>query len=144
MNANDRRPGTAQLGGDRTASDDSRLQRVNERLELVARSLKELDQRREAARQANETARSREAARTAIDLAHARLAEVQGELEGLRTAMRNRGVIEQAKGMLMVRLQVDEDKAFDYLRTMSNTTNRKLSDVAADVVRTRAGETGFR
>ncbi len=57
--------------------------------------------------------------------------------------MRTRAVIEQAKGMVMVRLEVDEDAAFEYLRTLSNTTNRKLTDVAADVVRTRAGETGL-
>lgn len=75
--------------------------------------------------------------------ADARVAELQAELAGLRVAMRDRGVIEQAKGMLMVRLQVDEDQAFDYLRTLSNTTNRKLSEVAGEVVRTRAGESDF-
>jgi AmiR/NasT family two-component response regulator len=69
-----------------------------------------------------------------------RLQELQAELDGLRAAMRHRGVIEQAKGMLMVRLQLDEDTAFEQLRTLSNTANRKLSDVAADVVRTRAGD----
>lgn len=70
----------------------------------------------------------------------ARLVALQAELDDLRIAMRNRGVIEQAKGMLMIRLQVDENTAFEYLRTLSNTTNRKLAEVAADVVRTRAGE----
>lgn len=73
----------------------------------------------------------------------ARLAECEAELDGLRDAMRHRAVIEQAKGMLMVRLQVDEDQAFDYLRTLSNTRNSKLAEIAAVVVRTRAGETGF-
>lgn len=69
-----------------------------------------------------------------------RLTQLQAEVEGLRLAMRNRGVIEQAKGMLMLRLGLDEDAAFEHLRVRSNRTNRKLIDVAAEVVRTRAGE----
>lgn len=60
--------------------------------------------------------------------------------EQLTQAMQSRAVIEQAKGMLMLRLQVDEDAAFGALRSMSNATNRKLFEVAADVIRTRAGE----
>lgn len=124
--------------------EDARLQQVHERLDSVSRSLEELRTRREAAREAGAAARSREAARNSIEVANARLAEIQAELDGLRIAMRNRALIEQAKGMLMVRLQIDEAKAFDYLRTMSNQTNRKLVDVAGDVVRTRAGEDGLR
>jgi AmiR/NasT family two-component response regulator len=124
--------------------EDARLQQVHERLDSVSRSLEELRARREAARQAGAAARSREAARNSIEMANAKLVEIQAELDGLRIAMRNRAMIEQAKGMLMVRLQIDESKAFDYLRSLSNQTNRKLADVAADVVRTRAGETGLR
>lgn len=124
--------------------EDARLQQVHDRLDSVSRSLEELRTRREAARQAGAAARSREAARNSIEIANAKLAEIQAELDGLRIAMRNRALIEQAKGMLMLRLQIDETKAFDYLRTMSNQTNRKLVDVAGDVVRTRAGEDGLR
>lgn len=124
--------------------EDARLQEVHERLESVSRSLEDLRTRREAAREAGAAARSRETARNSIDTANARLAEIQAELDGLRIAMRNRAMIEQAKGMLMVRLQIDETKAFEYLRSMSNQTNRKVVDVAADVVRTRAGEDGLR
>lgn len=120
--------------------DDARLLQVHERLDQVRRSLDDLNARREAARRTGAIARSREAARLAVEQLHTRLTEVQTELDGLRIAMRNRGVIEQAKGMLMLRLDLDEDAAFDYLRTLSNRTNRKLVDVAAEVVRTRVGE----
>lgn len=124
--------------------EDARLQQVHERLDCVSRSLEELRPRREASRQAGGATPSPGAARHSIEVANARLAEIQAELDGLRIAMRNRALIEQAKGMLMVRLQIDESTAFDYLRTMSNRSNRKLVDVAGDVVRTRAGEDGLR
>ncbi|MBA3742622.1 ANTAR domain-containing protein [Sporichthya sp.] len=120
--------------GDTREHEDVRLRRVHEHLDQVARSLQDLGARADT---------DRETAEPSIDGLHAQLAELQAELDGLRTAMRNRGVIEQAKGMLMVRLRVDEGKAFDYLRTLSNTTNRKLSEVAGEVVRTRAGESDF-
>lgn len=67
--------------------------------------------------------------------------ELQAEVDGLRTALINRSVIEQAKGMLMLRLRIDDAAAFSYLREASNRTNRRLAEIAADVVRTRAGET---
>lgn len=133
---------TQQSDSDSSAAEDFRVHQVHERLDQVSRSLQELSARREAAVQAGQVARSREAARGAIELERARLTEIQAELDGLRVAMRNRGVIEQAKGMLMLRLKVDEEQAFDYLRKLSNTSNRKLVDVATDVVRTRAGDSG--
>lgn len=61
------------------------------------------------------------------------------ELNGLRIAMANRSIIEQAKGMLMLTLNIDESAAFAYLRDISNRTNRKVAEIATDVVRTRAG-----
>lgn len=123
--------------------DDPRMRGAAERLDVLSRSLGELRARRVAAQERATTALGREQARSAIEESNAKLVEIQAELDGLRIAMRNRGVIEQAKGMLMLRLRVDEDKAFDYLRTMSNRTNRKLVEVAAEVVRTRAGEPGL-
>ncbi len=119
------------------------MQRVGERLDQLAQSLHELRDRRDAAVDAGRAARSREAARNAVEMVNTRLAEAQAELEGLRTAMHNRGVIEQAKGMLMLRLQVDENQAFEYLRALSNRTNRKLADVASEVILTRAGESAM-
>ncbi|MCU7821258.1 SpoIIE family protein phosphatase [Kitasatospora sp. DSM 101779] len=71
---------------------------------------------------------------------------LRAEVEGLQTAMRTRAVIEQAKGMLAEREGGTPDQAFDRLVQLSQDTNRKLVDIAAEVVgvaaplRDRAGE----
>jgi GAF domain-containing protein len=52
----------------------------------------------------------------------------------LGEALETRAVIEQAKGVLMARERCDADAAFDILRRASQRENRKLRDVAADVV----------
>jgi GAF domain-containing protein len=49
-------------------------------------------------------------------------------------AMESRAEIEQAKGILMSTHHIDADTAFDLLRQRSQRTNRKLRDVAMDVV----------
>jgi len=60
---------------------------------------------------------------------------------GLREALRSRDVIGQAKGILMASDGLDEDGAFEHLRKLSQVQNRKLRDVAQDVVDGRdAGE----
>ncbi|WP_344340002.1 ANTAR domain-containing protein, partial [Kitasatospora putterlickiae] len=56
------------------------------------------------------------------------------EAEGLRRAMRSRGVIEQAKGMLTERLGCTPDEAFEHLVRLSQDTNRKVADLAAGLV----------
>ncbi len=66
------------------------------------------------------------------------LAASEVEVAQLQHAMKSRTVIGQASGMLMILLDVSEDRAFDYLRRVSSHTNRKLIDVAAEIVRTRA------
>ncbi len=64
------------------------------------------------------------------------LADAQ-EIEHRGVAMVNRTVIGQAEGILMERLGVMPDQAFAYLRRISQDTNRKLLDVARDLVLTR-------
>jgi len=54
--------------------------------------------------------------------------------EQLRTALNSRVTIEQAKGVLAERLQVDMDQAFEILRSHSRNHNRRLSDLALAVV----------
>ena len=56
------------------------------------------------------------------------------ELEGLRTAMQTRAIIEQAKGMLMLHAQCDADAAFQQLVELSQTSHRKLVEVAQVLV----------
>jgi AmiR/NasT family two-component response regulator len=59
---------------------------------------------------------------------------LQEELEGLRAAMHSRAVIEQAKGIIMGATGCDAEAAFDLLRQQSQHLNRKLRDVAEEVV----------
>ncbi len=63
---------------------------------------------------------------------------LRSELDGLRKAMRNRAVIEQAKGVLAARLGVGPEQAFDQLLDLSQRTNTKLAEVAAALVGTTA------
>jgi len=67
---------------------------------------------------------------------HDAVAELQKEIEGLRTAMATRGVIEQAKGMLMLQQHCSADEAFADLVHLSQTSGRKLFEVAETVVTT--------
>ena len=59
------------------------------------------------------------------------------ELTGLETALHTRHVIGVAQGILAERYGLDMERAFDLLRRYSSITNTKLSQVAADLVRTR-------
>jgi GAF domain-containing protein len=52
----------------------------------------------------------------------------------LAAALETRGVIEQAKGVLVATLGITPDEAFDELRRRSQHGNRKLNDVAGDIV----------
>jgi GAF domain-containing protein len=54
--------------------------------------------------------------------------------EHLRVALETRDMIGQAKGILMARQGISGDQAFDVLRRASQRANRKLRDVAADVI----------
>ena len=55
--------------------------------------------------------------------------------EQLHEALASRDVIGQAKGILMARHQIDADAAFDLLRKRSQAANRKLREVADDLLR---------
>jgi hypothetical protein len=57
--------------------------------------------------------------------------------EHLEVALATNRQIGQAMGVLMAMHNVSEGQAFDLLRIASQNTNRKLRDVAADVIHTR-------
>lgn len=59
------------------------------------------------------------------------------QIDQLRVAVGSRTIIGQAQGLLMGQLDIDADQAFDYLRRISSTSNRKLAVVATEIVRTR-------
>jgi GAF domain-containing protein len=52
----------------------------------------------------------------------------------LRKALETRTIIGQAQGVLMARQGIEADAAFDILRRASQRTNRKLRDIAAEIV----------
>ena len=52
----------------------------------------------------------------------------------LHEAMKSRAVIEQAKGMLMAAQGCNADEAFDLLTKASQRSNRKLRDIAEELV----------
>jgi AmiR/NasT family two-component response regulator len=56
----------------------------------------------------------------------------------LQEAIRSRAVVDQAKGILMQLLECDGDEAFERLRKISQTQHVKLTEVARQVVETRA------
>lgn len=66
------------------------------------------------------------------------MARTVEELAGMRAAMASRALIEQAKGILMERRKVTEERAFAELTRASQDTNIKLRDVAEELVRTGA------
>jgi|tagenome__1003787_1003787.scaffolds.fasta_scaffold20144536_1 transcriptional regulator with GAF, ATPase, and Fis domain len=59
----------------------------------------------------------------------------------LRIAMESRAVIEQAKGIIIATRRCSPDDAFDVLRSQSQHENRKLRDVATELVRQAGGLT---
>ena len=52
----------------------------------------------------------------------------------LTVAMESRAVIEQAKGVLIAHHRITADEAFERLRHQSQSENRKLRVIAADIV----------
>jgi hypothetical protein len=59
------------------------------------------------------------------------------KIDQLGVAVHTRTSIGQAQGILMERLNISADQAFDYLRRISANSNRKLADVAEEIARTR-------
>lgn len=67
---------------------------------------------------------------SAIDITLRRYAEYSS-LEG---AFARRAVIERAKGIVMSQHEIDEQRAFELLRSQSQRTGRKLYDIAEAVI----------
>ena len=59
------------------------------------------------------------------------------EIDHLKTALANRLIIGQAQGLLMERLGLDSDQALGYLKRASMHLNRKVIDIAREIMRTR-------
>ncbi|WP_410787206.1 ANTAR domain-containing protein [Kribbella sp. C-35] len=73
-----------------------------------------------------------------IGIVHQRaMARQEIVTEQLQTALDSRIVIEQAKGFLSHSLDIDVDEAFALMRSYARANNRRLTDVAKDVVQAR-------
>ncbi len=73
----------------------------------------------------------------AINLAMSRFAlsrAAEQEAAGLRQALEERKLIERAKGVVMRRLRLEEPDAFRRLRRLSSDNNRKLIEIARQVL----------
>jgi AmiR/NasT family two-component response regulator len=73
----------------------------------------------------------------AITLALIRFRQFQAlhrEVADLREALEARKLIERAKGILMRRLNLTEDEAFQRLQRQSQNTNRRLAQVAEAII----------
>ncbi|MFI6826278.1 GAF and ANTAR domain-containing protein [Kribbella sp. NPDC050241] len=78
------------------------------------------------------------AAAASIGIIHQRaLARQEIVTEQLQSALNSRILIEQAKGFLTHSLSVGVDEAFAIMRSYARTHNRRLTDVANDVVEGR-------
>ena len=68
--------------------------------------------------------------------------DARSTADQLDQAMRSRATIEQAKGILMASGAPDPDKAFEMLVHASQRENRKLREIAADIVQRAADRSG--
>jgi len=75
------------------------------------------------------------AAQASVALANAQLYDSAYRLtQQLQEALTSRAVIDQAKGIIMGQHGVGPDEAFNILRTSSQRENRKLRDIAQELV----------
>ena len=76
---------------------------------------------------------------------HAAIAAADAHhFENVSSALVNRDIIGQAKGILMERFKITSDQAFAVLARVSQDTNRKVSAVAEDLARTGLWNPGSR
>jgi hypothetical protein len=65
-------------------------------------------------------------------------------VDDLHTALGSRAVIEQAKGILRAEFGISPEEAFRLLNRRSQNTNRKVREIAAELVRGETGAAQFR
>ena len=66
-----------------------------------------------------------------------RLDDAEEHIAQLERALDNRVIIGQAEGLLMERMGLDAEEAIAYLKRASMDLNRKLVDIAAEIMHTR-------
>ena len=61
--------------------------------------------------------------------------EQHARLQRIESALAERKAIERAKGLIMQRKQCSEEVAYQALRRLAMSSNRKIADIANDVIR---------
>lgn len=102
---------------------DERDRRADDR-DLAADARDHAADEREAALEAREAL---------VRLQDEQIAALVAEIDGLKTAMRSRAVIDQAKGVIMSTMGCSADAAFAVLVQQSSSQNRKLAEIAAEL-----------
>ncbi|WP_434984656.1 nitrate- and nitrite sensing domain-containing protein [Vreelandella zhaodongensis] len=75
--------------------------------------------------------------RSLIELAHAQSSHLQGlsdELENTRKALRERKLIERAKGLIMAYQKMTEEEAYRFLRKASMDQSKSMADMAQSIL----------
>lgn len=67
----------------------------------------------------------------------ARVAELERQNEHLRVGLASRIILEQAKGVLIERLDLPPDEIFELLRAAARRSRRNIHTIAADILQTR-------
>jgi AmiR/NasT family two-component response regulator len=72
-----------------------------------------------------------------MDVDRRRVEDLERKVMTLGEAVEHRTTIGIALGMIMERLELDQERAFAYLCTCSQAQNRKVYDLAVELVETR-------
>ena len=72
-----------------------------------------------------------------MDVDRRRVDDLERQVETLEIALEHRTPIGKALGIIMERLDLGDEQAFDYLRRCSQLQNQKLYELAREVVETR-------
>jgi hypothetical protein len=71
------------------------------------------------------------------DAPQAEIEALQRENDQLRTALASRIVIEQAKGVLIERLDLPAEDVFELLRAAARRSRRNVHELATEILKTR-------
>ena len=72
-----------------------------------------------------------------MDVERRRIDDLERQVETLGIAVEHRTTIGKALGIIMERMGLDDQKAFDYLRRCSQVHNKKLYDLAHHIIESR-------
>jgi AmiR/NasT family two-component response regulator len=67
----------------------------------------------------------------------ARVADLENEVEHLRVGLASRIIVEQAKGVLIERLDLPPDEIFELLRAAARRSRTNIHTIAAEILQTR-------